>query len=150
MTGDDFLQVAAELFAPMLAGKRPVNEAWCRTAIGRAYYGAFHLAKAYLDQLGVRTGTHGKLPELLAVSGHADSILAGRYLSELYEARRKADYDLTQARITAECCNLHFVKDQIERASEVKALLDKCRIEPVRSVVKAGIEANQDRVTRKR
>jgi uncharacterized protein (UPF0332 family) len=148
MTGDDFLRVAGELFAPLLAGKRPVDEALCRTVIGRAYYGAFHLAKAYLDQLGVKTGTHGKPASFLAVSGEAHSLLAGRHLSELYEARRRADYSLSQARVTAECCNLHFVKDQIEKAIEVKALLDKCLVEPVRSQVKAGIEANQARVRR--
>ena len=46
MTGDDFISVATQL----LASK---SEAHLRTAVGRAYYGAFHLARDLVRACGV-------------------------------------------------------------------------------------------------
>jgi uncharacterized protein (UPF0332 family) len=46
MTGDDFISLATQL----LAGK---SEAHFRTAVGRAYYGAFHLARDFVRACGI-------------------------------------------------------------------------------------------------
>jgi hypothetical protein len=45
--GNDFIHLAGKM---CVLGD--ADEASFRTATGRAYYGAFHLAKWYLDELG--------------------------------------------------------------------------------------------------
>lgn len=47
MTGDDFIQ-----FAGKIAVLPSSDAAALRTAVSRAYYGAFHLAKELLRDLG--------------------------------------------------------------------------------------------------
>jgi hypothetical protein len=62
MTGDDFLALAGKL----LANSPNPSEAVCRTAISRAYYGAFHLGRAFLKELGVKFGRdHGRYCQIL-------------------------------------------------------------------------------------
>jgi hypothetical protein len=47
MTGDDFIAFSGKLAANPAAG-----EAGFRSASSRAYYGAFHLAMAFLAEIG--------------------------------------------------------------------------------------------------
>ena len=143
MSGDEFLKIASELFAPYVTGNRPANEALFRTIVGRAYYGAHHLAKEFIEQLGFQTGTHGGLPEYLQAPNEPSAKQAGKMLATLYEFRSRADYKLTDARAIRDFGSLNFVKDQVERAREVKSLLAQCSVEPGRSRIKAGIEAHR-------
>ena len=137
MTGDDFLQLAGELFAR----SRTPSEALCRTAISRAYYGVFHLTGDYFDKLGCPSSGHGVGPQWLKASGEPVAMRAAELLSELYSARRSADYELSHPKAIARFCNLNYVRDLIEQANELKSLLASCDKEPVRAVVKTGIEA---------
>ena len=82
-------------------------------------------------------------PQWLENSGNVDAIAAGRNLRDLYSARRKADYDLKSARAVRIVQNVDFVRDQIERASDVKSLLERCRSEAARSQVAQAIQAHR-------
>lgn len=55
MTGNEFIELAGKLVAASGA-----DESSLRTAIGRAYYGAFHLATSFLNELGFATVGHGE------------------------------------------------------------------------------------------
>ena len=46
MTGDKFISLAGKV-----ASGTQSDEATCRTAVSRAYYGAFHVAKDFLTSL---------------------------------------------------------------------------------------------------
>jgi len=94
MTGEDFLSVADSL----LEGS---SEADWRSAVSRAYYGAFHVARRLLHQCGflVVSGeqAHAFMWMRLANSGHPDVVAAGKDLSELRRNRNWADYELERA-----------------------------------------------------
>lgn len=142
MTGDEFLKLASHLFVQT----RTPNEALLRTVISRAYYAAYHVALDFLVDLELpETSDHGVPPQWLESSGHADAIAAGRHLRDLYSARRKEDYDLKNPRSIRIVQNMDFVRDQIERASDIKVLLDRCRAEPARSQVAQTIQAHRQR-----
>ena len=49
MTGDDFIHLAGKLATS-------VDEAALRSAVSRAYYGAFHLALQFLEDIERRDG----------------------------------------------------------------------------------------------
>jgi uncharacterized protein (UPF0332 family) len=84
--GEQFLDVANWIYK-----NNSKNEEICyRCSVNRAYYAAFHVAKRYL-KLPKRT-THKETIILLK----RNIAPAGEMLGTLYEARRDADYDLTQ------------------------------------------------------
>jgi uncharacterized protein (UPF0332 family) len=86
-----FLEVADE----WSVGTR---EAEWRSAVSRAYYGAFHVANRLFRRAGffVPQGdqAHGYLWLRLSNSGHVDVCETGRNLRELRGVRNRADYDL--------------------------------------------------------
>lgn len=71
------------------------KEAKRRSAISRAYYSAFHVAKKYLDErYGIKTGTHGFVwATLQERERNEDEKDAGRDGDRLYRVRRRADYE---------------------------------------------------------
>jgi hypothetical protein len=146
MTGDDILKLAGDLFAR----ERSPSEALCRNVIGRAYYGAFHVALGFLADLGLpKPVGHGEPAQWLIGSGERNAANAGRILQSLGEARRHADYELTQKRAIDESRDLTFVKNQVESANDVKVLLSACGVEPVRSRVIAGIQQIYQKTARR-
>jgi hypothetical protein len=143
MTADEILKLAAELFA----SNRPKSEALCRAIIGRSYYAAYHLALALLAELGLpRTSDHKIPARWLIESGEPSARSAGRFLEDLYAARRRADYELDRQKAVDESRDLHFVKSQIEMATDIKSLLAACALEPARSQVQAGIQSYRQRI----
>jgi hypothetical protein len=84
----------------------------------------------------------------LTESGIAQARRAGRILEDLYQARRRADYELTHPSAVRESRDLQFVKNQIELASDIKLLLAACAVEPAKSQVRAGIEAYRQRISK--
>jgi hypothetical protein len=92
MNAEEFLDLAVKLSG------RP-TEAERRTAVSRAYYGAFHVALALVsDKCGVTLPideAHKKICFCLKGSKHALAEAAGRQLDSLRTARRIADYELT-------------------------------------------------------
>jgi hypothetical protein len=89
MTGENFIRLAGQLVA------RPnADEAACRTAISRAYYGAYHLARGVLRSIGFEVSDHGLVRFCLFESGQPAGIELARDLGLLQNLRIKADYDL--------------------------------------------------------
>jgi uncharacterized protein (UPF0332 family) len=91
MTGSDFLPLANRLAAAS-------SEAEWRTAISRAYYAAFHVARQLLEELGFRVPwadrAHAYLTMRLNNCGDAQIQHAASNLHSLRSLRNQADYDL--------------------------------------------------------
>jgi hypothetical protein len=91
MNAIGFLALAKEL----LAGP---SDAHCRTAVSRAYYGAFHLACQLVSDCGVKlprsAAAHEKATQCMQSSKNSDVALAGVKLHSLRRARNSADYSL--------------------------------------------------------
>lgn len=91
MNPREFLDVAGD----WVVGER---EAEWRSAVSRAYYAAFHVARGLLRDclfiVPLAEQAHGYLWLRLANSGHPDVQQAGNDLRYLREQRNRADYDL--------------------------------------------------------
>ena len=92
-----FAQVGRSIIRPSSLDK----EARIRTAVGRAYYALF---LAIRTEIRVQEGSashgrddridHGKLKDSLASANNSDLNRLAEILSQVYEARRQADYVL--------------------------------------------------------
>jgi uncharacterized protein (UPF0332 family) len=133
MEGTDFLDLAAFLAA------QNRNEAARRTAVSRAYYAAFHFARAYLKDLGVAVPANASGHEFIVLRlencGHAEAYEAGALLSDVRSERNRADYDLTHRSFD----KIEGVRAVIERASEVQRLLVSFASEPTKTQIRDGI-----------
>lgn len=141
MTGDDFLDVASSL-----AARPDSSEAFHRTAVSRAYYGAFHLARSLLSGMGFSVGRNHAIPlRWLIVCGEENAREAGKLLTDLQAERIKADYDLATTRFRQR----KLAEEFVALAYEIKRLVAACTSEPARSTIKAGIEEYQRKITGK-
>lgn len=90
----DFVRLASTMSVAT-----PIDSARCRTAISRAYYGAFHYAWETLAALGVPLGrgssAHGHASRLLQRSGDDALKTAGNILQDLHRLRILADYRMS-------------------------------------------------------
>ncbi|HET6882025.1 MAG TPA: HEPN domain-containing protein [Pirellulales bacterium] len=134
ITGDDYISLAAQL-----AAKRSAGEASYRSAVSRAYYGAFHLASSFLSELGFKVpkgaNAHGWIPQALVGSGCDDAMDAGRLLQDLHAERITADYRWDN-RATG---NQRDAKTSVETADQVRSLLVASAAQGARGIVKAGV-----------
>ncbi len=91
MTGPDFLPLARRLAAGS-------TEAEWRTAVSRAYYAAFHVARRLLEDVGFRVPradrAHAHLWLRLSNCGDLGVQAAAEELQNLRNRRNHADYDL--------------------------------------------------------
>jgi uncharacterized protein (UPF0332 family) len=91
MIGSDFLPLASRLAA---ASSEPE---W-RTAISRAYYAAFHIARQLMEELGFRVPwadrAHAYLTMRLNNCGEVQIQHAASDLHSMRSLRNQADYDL--------------------------------------------------------
>lgn len=75
----------------------PNRDAACRSAISRAYYALFLLAREFLDELGVDVrhipNPHANLEHAFANSGALSLQRLANVLRKLCSARTQADYD---------------------------------------------------------
>ena len=89
--GDEFLRLAENYAAE-------TSEASWRSAVSRAYYAAFHVARDLMTSLGLVTPraelAHAFLWRRLGNCGLAPLTLAGSRLNQLRGERNRADYDL--------------------------------------------------------
>jgi hypothetical protein len=131
--------------AGWLAATRP-NDPALRTAVSRAYYGAFHLAKEFLDELGFPTLAsaegHASIVRDLQSCGSSDALTAGGLLRDLRTERNDADYRL----MTAKFSRIENVRPIIETAIAVEQLVTSLRQEPARTAVQEGIRAYRRRL----
>lgn len=117
MTGRDFLAVATVL----AAGK--VEAEW-RSAISRAYYAAFHVAREFLTGLRFRVPAgeqaHAYLWLRLSNTGDPKNDVIGRLLRDLRGKRNIADYDLMRGRTVSNAQDA--LNDAIDLIAQLDAL----------------------------
>ncbi len=114
------------------------TEAEWRSAVSRAYYAAFHVARELLISLGFRVPqaerAHSYLWLRLANAGAADVQIAGNRLNSLRRQRNRADYDshppLTQ----------RTAANEVKNAEDVIRALDAAAIEPIRTQITDAIK----------
>lgn len=127
MNWRDFLRLASRMAADS-------TEADWRTAVSRAYYAAFHVARRLAADLRFTVPradrAHQYLVFRLSNSGTAVVEQAGRELENLRRLRNRADYDETPA-------VLHSQAVAAVRVAEgIIQLLDSAQQEPVRTQIR--------------
>ena len=138
MTGNDLISLAGHLIANKAFGNA---EARHRSAVSRAYYGAFHLALEFLKlecQTTVKSNHtgHQEASNLFFGTNHPDAQDAARLLDELRSLRNAADYDLHKPRLVSEA----NARIDVEVASDFVSCLQRCNTEPVRSQIVEAIQ----------
>ena len=115
MNPEDFIS-----FAARVVGYGPAG---ARSAVSRAYYGAFHTAVFILEELRCapsRNATSHKLiSEFLGCSSHVAARSAARLLSDLHSRRLRSDYRMADAGAES----LEFAKLSVENAHDVRTHL---------------------------
>ncbi len=132
MDPNDFLALAAQLIS---LGA----EAALRTAVSRAYYGAFHSAVALIREMGVALPvgpeSHQKVRYCLMESGELSGLEAGTALQTLRKHRNRADYDLA----ASSEFNTTKVRNYINQSRLIIDQLQRCREEPARTRFRVGL-----------
>jgi uncharacterized protein (UPF0332 family) len=137
--GEDFLVVAQSLASG-------TTEAEWRTAVSRAYYAAFHVARRLLGDLGFQVPqgdqAHAYLWMRLGNCGEATISAAGPQLNRLRGDRNRADYDLH-----------HDISDvdadfSVLEARKFLQTLTLATVQPVRSQITAAIRDYERNVLR--
>jgi uncharacterized protein (UPF0332 family) len=127
MDGHDLITVAGHRTQNAALGKA---EARFRSAISRAYYGAFHLVAQFLaeNKRVIRenhTG-HQEAYRVLFGTGIPEAVEAAQFLSELRTQRNAADYRLSAKGFDSQSKAM----ERVELAETIRSLLDKCRQNP--------------------
>ena len=142
MDAVDFISLAGKLAASAKAG-----EATYRTSASRAYYGAFHLAAAFLAELGFsapRTANvHVFVQHHLHGSGHPSACRAASLLADLHAMRNRADYQLSNQTVGTQA----VAKLCVETAHEIQTSLLACAQSPNRKQVRNGVTAYLQRIS---
>jgi uncharacterized protein (UPF0332 family) len=141
MRSDDFIALAIELAA---GG----TEARFRTAVGRAYYGAFHFAKDVLAHAGISmpdtAEAHRKIQLCLKESGVDVARRAGEKLEFLRGRRNRADYDLGAADFRSR----QTAESLIGVAQNLIAALGTVRSEPAWPAFRTNVRAYASQILR--
>lgn len=139
--GHAFIQLAGKLAAAAAA-----DEAAGRSAVSRAYYDAFHLAMAFLRDLGIvvpaNAYAHAVAQRYLIGSGHEDAQQVGMTLASLHSDRIRADYRLDDPRFE----DVRFARLKVALAHELRSTLERCRRDENRALITAGIAAYRQRI----
>jgi len=126
MDARDFLALAQQL---ALA----TTEAAWRSAVSRAYYAAFHIARELMEDLGFTVPhadrAHSHLWLRLSNCGDAHTERAARRLNDLRRERNGADYDLKRAMPKA------AAQSQLPFAAQIIQVFDAARMEPTRTAI---------------
>lgn len=129
MNGSEFISLAGTL----AASATPNAEARYRTAVSRAYYGAYHVAIEVLEELGalVRANHLGHRDTInkLRSTDVEEAMRAARIIEDLHTARIVADYRLKNRRFEKAAHALIAVED----AHDAVDALQACLAEPVKS-----------------
>jgi uncharacterized protein (UPF0332 family) len=126
MNWRDFVAIAAQFAAG------PTEAEW-RSAVSRAYYAAFHVARSLLSDLRFvvprADRAHQYLVFRLCNSGEASVEQAGRNLETLRRLRNRADYDdappVTKAQAGA----------AVQLSKDIISVLDSAQSQPIRSQI---------------
>lgn len=138
MDPTDFISLALRL-------SNSHREADLRTAVSRAYYGAFHLATQLLEDCGVslsskdiyKVEVHQKVRFCLGESGSEEAALIGKKLGSLRDRRNEADYNLASTSFR----HATDVAVEAQIAKEIVDGLRQCRAEPAFSAMREKLRA---------
>jgi uncharacterized protein (UPF0332 family) len=133
MNGEKFLTLAAELASG-------ATEAHYRSAVSRAYYGAFHVARRLLEDVGVHLPkgeqVHAKATYCLQDYGEANAGEAADDLETLRNERNRADYDLDRT-----VYQQRVAETEVKKAQQIVAALQQCRSGPNAADFRAKVQA---------
>ena len=119
MDAADFITIAGRV-----AG---LGKAGARTAVSRAYYGLFHIARSLIEEFTAESygsgRSHKLVPQFIESAKHPAGDAAAKMLMDLHSERIKADYRLHDE--SAE--SLEFAKVSIETALQGSRLLEHFR-----------------------
>jgi uncharacterized protein (UPF0332 family) len=125
MDGSDFLDYAGKV-----AAMRSVGPAGYRSAVSRAYYGAFHLSCLFLEQYNFRCpkteNAHVWVQKHFLNCTLPLAAETGRLLADLHQSRKDADYDLAKTYADSQK-NAAFC---VARADEIRTRLQECATAP--------------------
>jgi uncharacterized protein (UPF0332 family) len=134
MNGEQFLALAAEL----ISGP---TESHYRSAVSRAYYGAFHVARRLLEDVGVHLPkgeqVHAKATYCLQDCGEQVAGEAADDLETLRNERNRADYDLDRIVYQQRVAEM-----QVRKAQQIAAKLQQCRSGPNAADFRAKVRAH--------
>ncbi len=123
MTGAELIHLAAHLSTNDALGN---DEARYRSAVSRAYYGAYHLVCAFLMRQGVEVVKnqqgHRQAYQSLKLVPRPEAVEAARLLDDLRSERNRADYNLLSPKFTTSGNARHCV----EIAVAIQAALKTC------------------------
>ena len=135
MNGDAFFLLASQWVSPE---KSSVSEALCRSAVSRAYYGVFHIARRLLNEMGFtfkNENEHERIPQDLMNCRDGEAYEAGRMLGDLRTERNRADYEIDDPQYG----KLQYARTQIATALDIKVILSAIAQNPKRELVRKGI-----------
>jgi len=120
MNGEEFIT-----FAGRIAVSAKGGPADFRSAVSRAYYGAFHLAIEFLRATGTTNPPfqHGEIQRLLFRTGNPKAQTASQLLSDLQSHRVRADYRLNVTTVETAAFATQCVAKARDIQSELKAAL---------------------------
>jgi len=131
MNGQDYLRLAESL----VVGS---TEAEWRSAVSRAYYAAFHIARGLLISCGFNVPSketaHAYLWQRLLNAGHPPTITAGGDLQTLRRDRNRADYEFDRplAQRTA--------TTQVNDAKKLIRVLEAAAYEPTKTQITDAVK----------
>ena len=121
----EFHQLAEDLL------RHHKNAAGFRSAISRAYYGAFLTAVEFLARMNIHPisqNQHVEVVTILGDTGDADIDEAGTMLGNLRDARNTADYKLNEKHVEQEAQTRQYV----DEAGLVIGRFSTCRTDATR------------------
>jgi uncharacterized protein (UPF0332 family) len=134
----DFISLAIRL-------SKSNSEADLRTAVSRAYYGAFHTVRRFLEECRLYLSSrelhgaeiHRKVRFCLVASGNVDAIDAAGKLGSLRNLRNEADYDFSLAKFKKSA----RVVPMVLISQDIVDALQRCRTDPAYSEIREKIRA---------
>lgn len=110
------------------------GKAGARSAVSRAYYGAYHAAQEFLrdfaNESGGTSGTHVLVAEFFKNTDHANAMAIGAHLTDLHGDRIRADYRLADSRCESQIHAMRAVEYAVEIQRHLAAFKSACESDP--------------------
>jgi uncharacterized protein (UPF0332 family) len=132
-------------FAGQLAVQRNPTASQCRSAVSRAYYGAFHITAEFLADLGHSCPIHNAhhwVVEMLGNCEVAEAVEISGLLDNLRISRREADYELRK--LESESPSNAVLR--VERAKDIQSRVGHCQKPEISARIKDGVAAHRKKI----
>ncbi len=118
-----------------------------RSAISRSYYAAYHVAKNFLGDLGIKTKksghSHGEVTKCIGNSGDLTIEKSGSKLRDLQGMRIKADYEMENKEVEKNVIAILQIKIACNVVKELdNCLKDNTRIERIKPNIMTYYKTN--------